>query len=177
MFLEETDSFYVSPAATSDVLAGKQLTYGGQIGYARKVYAEDPHEVDAEVGYDYTHEQYVEPAGTSLTLHSVRLFASYHLKLADDVFAQTSVEVLSNFLPEVTPSGRVGAFVDTRVNWKSILSAKVWKNISARFSFVSRFDNWPAPRPPFALPFAPGVLVPSDKLDTQTEFAVVVNFL
>lgn len=176
-FLSESDSIYVSPAATSDILAGKQLTYGGQVGYARKVYSEEPHEITTEAGYDFTHERYIEPPDASLSIHSGRLFASYRLKLADDIFAQTSVEVLSNLLPEETPGGRTGHFSDTRVNWKNLLSAKVWKNISARFTFAARFDNVPAPRPPFELPYADGVVVSADKLDTQTEFAVVVNFL
>ncbi len=176
-FLSEVDSLYISPAATSDVLAGKELTLGGQLGYARKLYSSEPHEITAELGYDFTHERYVEPPGSSLSIHSARLFTSYRLKLADDIFAQTSAELLSNVAAEDTPSGRVGAFADTRVNWKNILSAKVWRNISARFTFTARFDNWPAPRPPFALPYADGVVVSADKLDTQTEFAMVVNFL
>lgn len=176
-FLTENDSLYVSPAASSDALAGKQLSLGVQLGYSRKIYSTEPHEVTAEVGYDFTQEKYVEPPDSRLRIHSARLFGGYRLKLADDVFAQTSLEVLSNVAAQDTPNGRTAALVDSRVNWKSLLSAKVWRNISGRFTFTARYDNWPAPRAPFELPYAEGVVVPADKLDTQTEFAVVVNFL
>lgn len=176
-YLTDTDSLYIAPAAGSDVLAGKQFMGGGQLGYSRIAYSSDPHEIIAEVGYDFTHERYLEPPDASLNVHSARLFTSYRLKLADDIFVQSAVEVLSNVLPEETPTGDVSRLADTRVNWKNLLSAKVWRNISGRFTFSARYDNVPAPRPEFDLPYAPGVVVPADKLDTQTELAIVVNFL
>jgi hypothetical protein len=176
-YLTDTDSLYIAPAAGSDVLAGKQFMGGGQLGYSRIAFSVEPHEIIAEVGYDFTHERYLEPPDASLDVHSARLFGGYRLKLADDIFVQTAIEGLSNIFPEQTPTGRVSRFVDTRVNWKSLLSAKVWRNISGRFTFTARYDNVPAPRPEFELPYAPGVVVPADKLDTQTELAIVVNFL
>lgn len=176
-YLTDTDSVYVAASAGSDVLAGKQFLGGGQLGYSRVVYSSDPHEIIAELGYDFTHERYQEPADSSLNVHSARAFGGYRLKLADDIFVQSAVEVLSNLFPEGTPTGDVSRFTDTRVNWKNLLSAKVWRNISGRFTFTARYDNVPAPRPEFDLPYAAGVVVPADKLDTQTELAVVVNFL
>lgn len=176
-YLTEKDSVYIAPAAASDILAGKKFMGGGQVGYSRTLYTEGPHEILGELGYDFTHERYVEPKDASLNVHSARAFAGYRLKLADDIFVQTSAELLSNFLKEQTPTGDVNRFVDSRVNWKSLLSAKVWRNISGRFTFAARFDNVPAPRAEFELPYAPGVVVPADKLDTQTELAIVVNFL
>ncbi len=176
-YFSDADSVYIAPAAASDILAGKKLTAGGQLGYSRIAYSAEPHEIVAEIGYDFTHERYVEPVGSSLNVHSSRLFSSYRLKLADDIFLQSSLEFLSNIFPEQTPTGDVDRFVDNRLNWKNLLSAKVWRNISGRFTFTARFDNVPAARPEFDLPYADGVVVPANKLDTQTELAVVVNFL
>jgi hypothetical protein len=176
-FVSDADSFYVAASLASDIPAGKKLTGGGQLGYSRILYQTEPHEIVGELGYDFTHERYLEPEGASLNVHSARAFLSHKLKLADDVFLQTSAEVLTNVLAEQTPNGDVGRFKDVRVNWRNILSAKVWKNISGRFSLTARYDNWPAPRPAFDLPYADGVVVPADKLDTLTELAIVVNFL
>lgn len=176
-FFSDSDSVYASPFAGGDRLNGKAFYGGGQLGYSRLVYADDLHEVTAELGYDFTREEYDSPPGSSLNVHSARLFLGYKLQLAADIAATTGLEVLSNVAAEDTPLGNIGAFRDTRANWKNALTAKVWKNISVRSTFLIKYDAWPAPRPAFDVPFAPGVLLEADKLDTQTEMALVVNFL
>ncbi len=176
-FFGPRNSAYLSGNGGFDIPGGLAAYFGGQIGYSRALIESEPHKVMAEIGYDLRHESYVLEGTTPLNIHSGRLFVGYDLQLAQDIFAYTSVEVLTNFNSLVTPTGDITPFTDTRVIWKAGLTAKVWKNISARFNFKAKYDHWPAPRPAFDLPFADGVVVPAEKLDTMAEIALIVNFL
>ena len=184
-FIKLTNSFYLTGFVGADPIAGKQLLGGGQAGFARQVYANDQHQLVAELGYDFTYEQYDQPKmapGTmaeisSLAIHSARVFVGYKLKLSDEILMASSAEVLSNVNTLLTPTGNAAPFEDTRVIWKASLDARVYKNISARFAFTAKFDNVPAPRQAFNLPLEDGLTVSANKLDTITEVQVIVNFL
>jgi hypothetical protein len=175
-FFGEPLSTYVSAAAGADKLSGKKFYAGGQFGVSYRLYKSDLHVLVTEGGYDLTHERYFEATTASLEVHSARVFLGHTLNLADSASLSSSFEVLTNVAAEETPTGRASALEDTRLIGKSALTAKVWGDISARFSFLARYDNVPAPRPPFDIPFAPGVVIAADKLDTQTELSLIMNF-
>ncbi len=175
-FFLESLSAYLSAAGGADKPSGKKLYFGGQIGVSYHVYTSELHDLVTEAGYDLTHETYFDDKVGALQIHSARLFISHTLSLADSASLTTSIEGLTNISPEDTPTGRASSIEDTRVNFKTAFTAKVWGDISARFSFTAKFDNVPAPRPPFSVPYAPGVVLSADKLDTQTELALIMNF-
>jgi hypothetical protein len=173
-FLTEHNSLYLSGLASADKPAGKKFLGGGQVGYSRQVYKDDTHELTAETGYDYAFEDLLVGSGT--TIHSVRGFLGYAGKLSDDTGVDASLEGLFNLNKLDTAAGPVDRFDDTRLYGKLAITTVMYENISFRFSFESRFDNAPAPRPPFGTPYAPGFVPVADELDTRTEASLIVNF-
>jgi hypothetical protein len=174
-FLTEHNSLYLVAAASADRPAGKELVGNGQAGYSRQLYKDEIHLMVAEIGYDYTHEDRV--AGEALSIHSIRGFAGYSGKLSGDTGLEASVEALFNMNELDAPAGKVEVFEDNRVNSKLSITTKMTENVSFRFAFEALFDNAPAPRPPFALPYADGFVPLADELDTKTEATLIVNFL
>jgi hypothetical protein len=174
-FITEHNSLYLIAAASADRPAGKELVGSGQAGYSRQLYKDEIHLMVAEIGYDYTHEDRV--AGEALSIHSIRGFAGYSGKLSSDTGLEASVEALFNMNELDAPAGKVEVFEDNRVNSKLSITTKMIENVSFRFGFEALFDNAPAPRPPFALPYADGFVPLADELDTKTEATLIVNFL
>ena len=59
-----------------------------------------------------------------------------------------------------------------------MVSTKIWKRLDFRFGVTLRFDNAPAPLPPFKnIPFAMGFHPLAEKTDVTAEAALIVNFL
>jgi hypothetical protein len=137
------------------------------------------HEIAAEVGYDFSHERYVE--ASPLNIHSARLFAGYTGTLSGDTSLIAAAELLTNLNAEEPKTGPVDAFGDNRLTGKTGITTKLASGISFRFAFTAKYDSAPAPRPalsgPGALPFMAGFVPEADKLDTITEMQLIVNIL
>ena len=176
-FFAESNSAFVAARIGADEIAGKDLFGGGQIGYSRRIFKDDSNELVAELGYDFTYESYVAPGVDALSIHSLRAFVGYTGKLTDDTGLLANVEGLFNLNTENAPPGNISAFQDTRINAKAALTTKIAKHIDFRVAFLLKFDNAPAPLPPFALPYAAGFVPLAETVDTQTEATIIVNFL
>ncbi|MBK7074162.1 MAG: DUF481 domain-containing protein [Myxococcales bacterium] len=173
-FLSEFNSLFVAALGGADVIAGKDFAGGGQLGYARLLYKTERHEVTAELGYDFSYEDYVDPAADALAIHSARGFLGYKGKLSEVTSVDGSLEVLANVNEQ---SATVGPFEDLRANATASLSTKLTKSVSFQFGVIGKFDNAPAP-----LSIAGYMLNPLDppsalKLDTTTKASLIVNFL
>jgi uncharacterized protein DUF481 len=174
-YLTENNSLYGAAGLLADRPAGKELVANGQVGYSRQLYKDEVHLVLAEAGYDYTYENLV--VGDGLSIHSLRTFGGYQGKLRKDTGLEASLEALFNLNTLDTATGEVGAFEDNRLLGKLALTTKATDAVSFRFGFEVRVDSAPAPRPPLALPYAPGFVPLADEVDTKTEAALIVSFL
>ena len=174
-FLTDNNSLYVVGGVAGDRPAGKDLVGNGQLGYSRQVFQNEVHLLVAEVGYDFTYENLV--AGESNSIHSLRTFAGYAGKLSSDTGVDGSVEALFNVNEYATPAGEIDRFQDNRVTSKMSITTKMFGDLSFRFAFEARYDNAPSPRPPFAIPYAPGFAPLAEPLDTKTEASLIYNFL
>ena len=176
-FLSKVDSLFALGKVGADAPAGKDLYGGGQLGYARLLLKDETHALSGEAGYDFTYERLDNDESSSI--HSARVFAGYAGKLSGDTGVTADIEALFN-LNEVT-NGRpepAGAFEDTRVNGNLSLTTKLFSNISFRFGFGFKWDNYAAPAPKIGgIPFADGFVPVADELDTKTEASHIVNFL
>jgi hypothetical protein len=183
-FFWSNNSGYLVGFATGDTPAGKQVIGGGQIGYSRQLYKSKHHEALVEAGYDFSYENYV--SGTSVNIHSLRLFTGYALKFTDSAGLFANLEGLFNLNSEdvlVDQSGTKGAsaFRDTRLNFKAGLSSTLFKKLSLAITVSVKYDNVPAARPTFKIndatvPFAPGFTPLANKTDTITEAALIYSF-
>ncbi len=174
-FLTEKNSLYLTARVMADKPAGKELVGGAQAGYSRLLFKTTVHELAAEVGYDFTYENFVAP-GDAVNIHSARGFAGYVGKLRTDTEVQASTEVLVNLNSESTPTGEVDSFKDTRVSSKAGLTTKITDDISFRFGFALKYDQAPAPRPQIGgLPYEFNAL--TRKFDTITEAQLIINII
>ena len=131
--------------------------------------------MSGEAGYDFSYENYVAE-GDAVQIHSARVFLGYTGTLSTDTNVQTSVEALFNLNEETTPTGDIAAGKDTRVTGKLAVTTKLHKDVSFRFGFTAKWDQAPAPRPPFGdTPFATGFAPLADELDTTTEATLIVS--
>jgi hypothetical protein len=186
-FFTTNNSLYIAALGAGDRPAGKEFFGGGQIGYSRQLVKDKYTDIQAELGYDVSYENYLDPpAGKpgSVTIHSARLFVGAHFKLQENTVLASSVEVLSNLNKEnvanaSTRSNHVPGLEDTRVYFKTGLTTKIYKNISLGVSFTLKYDNNPALLPAIkdAPQWLPGVEPFAKALDTVTEAVLVVNFL
>jgi hypothetical protein len=179
-FFTEHNSGYVTAKLSADEPAGKDLVAGGQIGYSRQLYKSGMHELLAEAGYDFSHEDYVTPDASgddTVQIHSLRVFAGYNATLSSSTTVNLALEALINLNEEETPTGTIDPLDDTRFTGKISVASKLTDDVSLRFGFTARYDSAPAARAPFGLPYADGFLPLADKLDTTTELAVIVNLL
>lgn len=175
-FLTAKNALFVAAGISADEPAGKELVGNGQLGYSRQLYQEGVHTFMGEVGYDFTFEDRVA-AGDSLSIHSLRGFASYKGAFSEDTSLDAAVEGLFNLNTLSTPMGEVDAFEDDRINGKLALTTKLGTKLAFRFSFEAKYDHAPAPRPPLAIPYEPGFIPAADKLDTKTEATLIVSLL
>jgi hypothetical protein len=183
-FFSTNNSGYLVGFALGDTPAGKQFIGGGQAGYARELYKSKHHEAVVEAGYDFSYENYVD--GSSVNIHSLRLFTGYALKVTANAGLFANLEALFNLNSENVPvdqSGTMGAgaFRDTRLNFKTGLSSTFFKKLSVAISVGVKYDNVPAPRPTFKIndatvPFAAGFVPIANKTDTITEAALIYSF-
>jgi hypothetical protein len=195
-FLSENNTAYASTQWAGDKIAGKTLFGGGQVGYSRQLYKSEMHLVVAELGYDFSYERYVQPAGKKVdpvTIHSARILLGEVLSLTETTGLTASVETLLNLNKETkaidASNGEKGvkAFNDTRVNAKLGITTSLWKKLSLGLSFAMKYDQNPAPRPvPASSDALPGDTVSypgtyvswafADKYDTLTEATLIYTF-
>ncbi|HTM20528.1 MAG TPA: DUF481 domain-containing protein [Kofleriaceae bacterium] len=174
-FLTEHNSLYAAARVLADEPAGKQLVGGAQAGYSRLLFKNPCNELVSEVGYDFSYENFVAP-GDPVNIHSGRGFAGYTGKVRTDTEVAASGELLLNINRESTPTGTVKAFHDARFLGKAGLTTKLTGRVSFKVGFTLKFDNAPAPRPPFA-GLAYEFNAKAEKLDTITEAQLVVTLL
>jgi hypothetical protein len=192
-FLTENNTAFAGALIAADKIAGKSLFGGAQAGYSRQVLKDEWNLVVAEIGYDFSHERYVQPAAPAaaldaVSIHSARVFVGETLSLTKETGVAVNVEALFNLNKETnaidvkTGEAGVDAFKDIRLNAKLALSTNLWESLSFGFSFTLKYDQNPAPRP--APKIAPaGFSFPkddplyfSDKVDTFTEATLIYSF-
>jgi len=188
-FLTENNALYVLAQIGADKIAGKELYGGGQAGYSRQLQKTTQSTLVAELGYDFSHEQYIQQPGKTIdpvTIHSARVFVGELLALTADTGLTASVEALFNLNNEKaldasdpTKTG-VSAFKDTRIIGKAGLTTTLWKSLSFGFGFTLKYDQNPAPRPlpssaPAGAMFRQTLF--ADKVDTLTEATLIFTFL
>ena len=182
-FFYTTNSAYLAALYAADRPAGKSVMGGVQIGYSRLVYKSPRHEATAEAGYDFSYESYIS-AADSISIHSLRLFAGYTLKLTDSTGLFGNFEALCNLNTEKVATSdtapkddEASAFQDTRLLLKLGASSTLWKKLSLSVGFTLKYDNVPAALSAFKIPFAAGYAPLAKKLDTITEAALIYTFL
>ncbi len=176
-FFSKYDSVWVAGLIASDEPAGKEYYGGGQIGYSRLLLKDDMQSLTAELGYDYTFEDYIPASAETLHIHSARAYLGYEAKLSEDTSVKLSAEGLVNLNELDTPTGTAKQFDDLRVNGLFELNTKLYKNISFGFSFLARYDNRPAPLAISGITFDPTFVPAAEKLDTITKASLIVTFL
>ncbi|MBT8493895.1 MAG: DUF481 domain-containing protein [Deltaproteobacteria bacterium] len=176
-FLTTNNSLFASAAVGANQPAGKDFIANGQLGYSRTIVKNKVHEVVGEGGYDYTYENLTTAQNSDINIHSVRAFLGYKGKVSKETEVASGFELLINLNEVDLPTQTAEVGEDTRVNSATTLTTKLFKNISFRFGFTVLYDNAPAPRPGFSIPFAAGFVPPADKVDTKTEASLIINFL
>lgn len=167
------DAVYVSAGAGGDRPAGRRLTGGGQVGYAKALVLTEAHELTVELGYDVSHHDFVT-AARSLTSHSARAFAGYQLKPTAAVAFRLSLDVLGNLAPETSATRHVPALHHERLLGRAEVDLKVTEKGSLGLRMRARYDSVPAPRPPFpGLAYEAGFTPLAERLDTSTELVFV----
>jgi hypothetical protein len=177
-FLTDFNSLFVAALAGRDLPAGKDATFGGQIGYSRLLYKSKTSTTVGEIGYDYTREDL--SVGPGVSVHSGRIFVGHKASLVAGATIDASLEALTNFNHETLPTGQDGsAFMDTRVNLKVAVQAKVSSNLAFQTSIESHFDNRPGPLtlPSGSAPFAMGFVPPAAEVETIMKVSLIYTFL
>jgi hypothetical protein len=172
-FLTELDALYVALLASADEPAGKQLVAGAQGGYSRSLYKDAQHAVLGEAGYDFSYEDPV--VGDGVAIHSARVFAGYKGTIDDKTAIEGSVEALANVNTLNTAAGEAGPLDDTRLNSLAALTTKITPDVALSVSITAKYDRFPSPLPPLALPYEPGFVPLAEKLDTIMKATLIVS--
>ena len=174
----DLNAVYALGQAAGDRPAGKEFVGGAQVGYSRALVKTPTGELVGEIGVDYAHQVYVTGSPGTLDVASLRAFLGWIGNPNADLSYSVGVEYLGNLNTEDTPTGRVGAFGDNRVNGKVGLTWKIFGDGSLGFRFRALYDSAPAPKPPPAgFSWAPGYAPLAEKLDTFTELVLVYKLL
>jgi hypothetical protein len=174
----DLNAVYALGFAGGDEPAGKKLLLGAQAGYSRALYKTATSELVAELGFDFTHQVYSTGTPSTVEIASLRAYLGY-VGNPDPVLSyNVGVEYLGNLNTEDTPTGKVSAFGDNRVNGKLGLTWKVFGNGSLGFRFRALYDSAPAPKPPPpGFSWAPGYQPLAEKLDTFSELVLVYKLM
>ena len=172
-FLTDFNSLYAAALASRDVPAGKLSVFGGQVGYSRRLYKSDITETVAEIGYDFSREHLA--TGTAIAIHSARAFIGHKTTMSEGVLLDSSLEILTNLNRETLPTHKDGGpFLDTRVNFRAAISAKVGKNLAVETSMEAHYDNRPGPLQIKML--APGFVPEAEPLDIIMKASLIYTF-
>jgi hypothetical protein len=188
-FITKLQGAFVGGTIGADEIAGKTVIGGGFAGWAAKLVKTADQELIAELGYDFSYEEYSRTGVKPVEIHSGRAFLGETLKLNESVGLTASVEGLANLNTEknalnahkfrTNPAAKVTAFEDIRVNGKIAITAALRTNVSLAVGFTLKWDRNPAPLPAIsgAPPFAPGYVPFAKEVDTITDVALIVSFL
>ncbi|MBK7538863.1 MAG: DUF481 domain-containing protein [Myxococcales bacterium] len=171
-FLTEHNSLFAAAVASTDEPAGKELVFGGQLGYSRLLYKSATHELAGEAGFDYSHEKLI--SGDPVSIFSARFFVGYKGALSASTNADASLEALLNVNELDTPTGTASAGEDTRINSKIGVTSKLTASLSINTGLEFKFDNKPAPLKISNL--AAGFTPESSKLDTIMKASLIYSF-
>jgi Protein of unknown function, DUF481 len=176
-FFTERDALFVQGGLAADRPAGKALLAGGQLGYRRVFYERARRQLAGELGYDFTHQEYVA-TGAALQIHSGRAFLGYHAEPDLLIGIDSSLELLTNLNAELTPTGRVGPLGDNRIVALLGATFKLGEGGSIGLRFTAHYESAPAPLPMIAgVSFEPGFVPLADRLDTRTELVLLWRLL
>jgi len=142
--------------------AGLDDRWRGGGGLGVKLIAPQPHQLDVEVGAEYTDERYVD--GSTASFASLRAFAGYDFALSDHSGFSSDLEFLEN-LDDTD---------DYRFNWTSSITASMMSNLALKLSYLVLFDNRPAVL--VVSPGPPPVLDEREELDQIFTTSLVVNW-
>ncbi|HEU4612717.1 MAG TPA: DUF481 domain-containing protein [Kofleriaceae bacterium] len=174
-FLTELNSVFIAALASRDIPAGKELVFGGQIGYSRSLYKSAKALTVGEFGYDYSREDLVAP-GDPLSIHSLRAFIGHKAAMTEGADLDASIELLTNMNTLDLPTGKDGGpLQDTRVNTKVAISAKIGKNLAFQTSLEAKYDHRPSPLGVKNL--AEGFAPESSSLDTIMKASFIYTFV
>lgn len=174
-FLTELNSVFIAALASRDIPAGKELVFGGQIGYSRSLYKSEKALTVGEFGYDYSREDLVAP-GDPLSIHSLRAFIGHKAAMTEGADLDASIELLTNMNTLDLPTGKDGGpLQDTRVNTKVAISAKIGKNLAFQTSLEAKYDHRPSPLGVKNL--AEGFAPESSSLDTIMKASFIYTFV
>ncbi len=196
-FLTARNALYLLGQVGRDKIAAKKLFGGAQAGYSRLLIANESHEVVSEIGYDFSYESYTAAGVDSVAIHSARLMVGEVWKVSDDTGVYANAEVLFNLNRETnaldagvsTPPGvvpgqplpmpippfiddGVAPFKDTRVNAKTGITTKLWKDLSFGFGVTVRYDQNPA-----LLAQSPAYRAFANTLDVIVDASLIVSLL
>ena len=174
-FLTELNSLFVAALASRDVPAGKELVFGGQIGYSRSLYKSEKALTLGEFGYDYSREDLIA-MGDALSIHSLRAFIGHKAAMTEGADLDASIELLTNMNTLDLATGKDGGpFQDTRVNAKVAISAKIGLNLAFQTSIEAKYDHRPSPLgvKNLAMGFAPE----ASSLDTIMKASFIYTFV
>lgn len=172
-FLTDLNSLFVAALASRDVPAGKELVFGGQLGYSRSLYKTKTALTLAELGYDYSHEDLI--AGDGVSIHSVRAFVGHKATMTAGTDLDASAELLTNMNTLDLPTGKDGGpLQDTRINVKVAISAQIGASLAFQTSLEAKYDHRPGPLgiKNLAMGFAPE----ASSLDTIMKATLIYTF-
>jgi hypothetical protein len=175
-FLTEFNSLYIAALGSRDIPAGKELVFGGQVGYSRRLHKSEKSEAVGEVGVDFSREDLL--VGDPVSIVSGRAFVGYKADMTVGTTFETTGELLTNLNKETLPfPGEKGTATfgrDTRVNFKAAISSKIGKNLAFATTIEAKFDNRPAPLAIKGL--APTFVPEAAKLDTIMKASLIYTF-
>ncbi|MET0339491.1 MAG: DUF481 domain-containing protein [Polyangiales bacterium] len=149
LFLSANDALFVAIAPRHDKFAGLRLRLSNQVGYSRNVFARaDVHRLWSEVGYDYTHDRFMDPPSYTAAMvvardegartndiHSARIFFGYTAHLSTTANLSLGEETLLDFKDKR----------NVRVNGLAELTASITQAFKLGVQSRLLFDNVPAP--------------------------------
>lgn len=149
LFLSANDALFIAVAPRHDKFAGLKLRLQSQAGYSRNIFARaNVHRLWAEVGYDYTHDRFMDPpSDTTATVvmreddadtnnvHSARIFFGYTAHLSTTSNLSLGEETLLDFQDKK----------NVRVYGLAELTASITQAFKLGVQSRILFDNVPAP--------------------------------
>ncbi len=164
--IHEGAFWYVLGQWGRDRLAGIDNRYNGGAGMGYRLVKTERQEVDSEVGFNFTKEEYAG-AGTksSATFGSARGFLGYKRKLSGTSELTSSLELLQNLDDPA----------DLRAIFIAGISANINSHLALKVSYTINYDGQPVEQTLTAPGFDPVTFV-FNTTDTILAASLLVNF-